>query len=265
MAFFKSLHPRQFFTVLHRIDQQSQVSVEPVRPSQRVFFTLFFVGLCLLLVNYAKFNGAFFWFYELFQSGDSLSLQRAFMYLRRDPFYELYLHAWWGFIHVLGFFILPALFIRCYLKERLNQHGLQWGAVHRHLKWYLVLVAPILCGVVVVSFRDDFASHYPFYRNAGRSWLDFLLWESIYIGQFVVLEFFFRGFMLNALRPAMGAQGILVMCLPYLMLHFSKPWIEATGALFFGLFLGILALHSRSIWGGVGVHVSIALAMDVAA
>ncbi|MGC1507556.1 CPBP family intramembrane glutamic endopeptidase [Ketobacter sp.] len=229
MAFFKSLHPRQFFTVLHRIDQQSQVSVEPVRPSQRVFFTLFFVGLCLLLVNYAKFNGAFFWFYELFQSGDSLSLQRAFMYLRRDPFYELYLHAWWGFIHVLGFFILPALFIRCYLKERLNQHGLQWGAVHRHLKWYLVLVAPILGGVVVV------------------------------------LEFFFRGFMLNALRPAMGAQGILVMCLPYLMLHFSKPWIEATGALFFGLFLGILALHSRSIWGGVGVHVSIALAMDVAA
>jgi len=48
------------------------------------------------------------------------------------------------------------------------------------------------------------------------------------------------------------------------MLHFTKPWLEATGAILFGLFLGVLAFRSRSIWGGVMVHISIALSMDIA-
>jgi membrane protease YdiL (CAAX protease family) len=53
--------------------------------------------------------------------------------------------------------------------------------------------------------------------------------------------------------------------LPYLMLHFPKLWPESFGAILFGFFLGVLALLSRSIWGGVGVHVGIALTMDIAA
>ena len=55
------------------------------------------------------------------------------------------------------------------------------------------------------------------------------------------------------------------MIVPYMMIHFPKPWLEASGAIFFGLFLGVLALHTRSIWGGVLVHISIALSMDIAA
>lgn len=55
------------------------------------------------------------------------------------------------------------------------------------------------------------------------------------------------------------------MCVPYLMIHFPKLWLEATGAILFGLFLGLLAMRSRSIWGGVAVHITIALAMDFAA
>jgi len=53
------------------------------------------------------------------------------------------------------------------------------------------------------------------------------------------------------------------MCLPYMMIHFSKPWPEAFGAITFGAMLGLLALRSRSIWGGVAVHFSLAIAMDV--
>ena len=40
--------------------------------------------------------------------------------------------------------------------------------------------------------------------------------------------------------------------------------LEATGSILFGLFLGVLALMSRSIWGGVMVHVAVALSMDLA-
>ena len=79
------------------------------------------------------------------------------------------------------------------------------------------------------------------------------------------LEFFFRGFLLHACRPAFGANAVFVMCVPYLMIHFAKPWPEATGAILFGLFLGILALRSRSIWGGAAVHMTVALSMDMLA
>ena len=49
------------------------------------------------------------------------------------------------------------------------------------------------------------------------------------------------------------------------MIHFSKPWLEASGAILFGLFLGVLAMRSRSIWGGVIVHIAVAASMDVVA
>ena len=124
---------------------------------------------------------------------------------------------------------------------------------------------PIVCFAFFVSFREDFVAVYPFYRQAHRSGFDLLVWECLYLSQFACLEFFFRGFLLHACKPAFGANAILVMCLPYLMIHFPKPWLEATGAIFFGLFLGMLALRTRSIWGGVLVYVSIALSMDLLA
>jgi len=90
-------------------------------------------------------------------------------------------------------------------------------------------------------------------RSLGKDFVK-LAWGFLYLVQFVCLEFFFRGFMLNALRPALGANAVFVMCVPYTMIHFPKLWPEAAGAMAFGLFLGLLALRSRSIWGGVAVH-----------
>ena len=39
----------------------------------------------------------------------------------------------------------------------------------------------------------------------------------------------------------------------------TTKWMEATGAILFGLFLGLLALRSRSIWGGFLVHAGVAV------
>lgn len=254
---------RPFFQLLENIDKESLQ--ERIYPQHRLFFAFMFIGVCLLFVHYAKYSNFFYGLMQFTTGLEGIEFRRWWHQLKQQPFYELYLHAWWGFVHVLGYFIAPWLFIRFYLKERLQQHGWQWGSVHQHWQWYALLTAPILCFVVIVSFGKDFSSHYPFYDYAHRSWLDLILWEMIYISQFIALEFFFRGFMLNSLKPAFGSNAIFVMCLPYLMIHFPKLWLEATGALLFGLFLGLLAMRSRSIWGGVGVHVTIALAMDIAA
>jgi membrane protease YdiL (CAAX protease family) len=57
--------------------------------------------------------------------------------------------------------------------------------------------------------------------------------------------------------------AIAVMVIPYTMIHFPKPWLEATGAIAFGFFLGLLALRSRSMIGGFAVHAIVALSMDL--
>jgi membrane protease YdiL (CAAX protease family) len=52
------------------------------------------------------------------------------------------------------------------------------------------------------------------------------------------------------------------MVVPYNMIHYGKTLSESLGAIFAGIILGTIALRTRSIWGGVFVHVAVALTMD---
>jgi membrane protease YdiL (CAAX protease family) len=119
--------------------------------------------------------------------------------------------------------------------------------------------------VIIASLSDSFRETYPFYRMANRSHFDLWSWELLYVVQFISLEFFFRGFLLQALRRVMGANAIFVMMIPYCMIHYGKPAPETFGAIGAGLVLGTLAMRTRSIWGGVLIHCGVAITMDVLA
>lgn len=258
-SLFGRLHPRQILRALDEIDTASP-SYTLSRPAalRRVVWVLACVSVSLLILHYAKFSNNL---QLLLDSLDPSYWPR----LAAAGWLELCSYLWWTLCHFLTFIVLPFLVIVFGFKQSVLDFGWRWNQVSEHWRGYLLLLSPILVFVVMVSFGEDFVNHYPFYDNAGRSWLDFLLWELLYMSQFVFLEFFFRGFMLNALRPALGANAIWVMCVPYMMIHLPKLALEATGAILFGLFLGILALQSRSIWGGVLVHAGVALSMDIAA
>lgn len=216
------------------------------------------MAVCLFLVHYAKYDYVFIsilrWYLD----------KEAFARVISSEFFELSLHTWWSFVHLVGYGLIPLIFGMSYLKLSIKEMGLGWGATSRNAWQYGVLAAPIVLFAWFASTRADFQALYPFYSFAGRSAFDFLAWECLYIIQFIALEFFFRGFLLQGSHYALGRwPAIFVMVIPYLMIHFQKPWLEAFGALPFGLLLGWLALHSRSIWGGVFVHVCIAISMDV--
>jgi membrane protease YdiL (CAAX protease family) len=49
------------------------------------------------------------------------------------------------------------------------------------------------------------------------------------------------------------------------MIHYGKPMPETFGAILAGLLLGTLAMRTRSIWGGVLIHIGVATTMDVMA
>lgn len=262
----KALDPRNILRALDEIDAEAP-SYTMTKPQalRRVFAVLACVSVCLLLMYYGKFSNNLQWSLELVAQWQNLSSDYYTTKLSSSGFWELAGYLWWTSIHCIGYVILPALLIRYVLKARVRDFGWQLNQAPQHWRGYLLLLSPILVFVYLVSLGKDFVAHYPFYSLAGRSWFDLLAWELLYLSQFVFLEFFFRGFILNALRPAIGANAVWVMCVPYLMIHFPKLWLEATGAILFGLFLGILALRSRSIWGGVMVHAGVAVSMDLAA
>ncbi len=183
---------------------------------------------------------------------------------RPDGYYSLWQLGYWAFTRIFGYVAIPLLALPLLPGVTIRDLGLSFKGFTSHLWLYGVLFCPVLVSVVIVSFRADFASYYPFYQEA-RGWHDMLVWELLYFAQFVALEFFFRGFMLHPLRRSMGAYAIFVMVVPYCMIHFGKPFLECFAAIIAGVVLGTLSLRTRSIWCGALIHISVAMTMDIAA
>jgi membrane protease YdiL (CAAX protease family) len=188
----------------------------------------------------------------------------AFMNVGADaPFHRL---VWWASWSAVGYFLLPALVIRLFLGERLRDYGLKLRGALSGLPIYLVMLAIMGPLVAWMSSYPRFQETYPFYRLAPGQplWPLFWSWELLYASQFIFLEFFFRGFILHGTKHRFGAYAILVMMVPYCMIHFTKPLPECLASIVAGLALGFMSLKTRSIWLGAALHISVALSMDFA-
>lgn len=216
--------------------------------------------------------------------GDRAHFERMFRVQGTiGPYRELESFAWWSGWRVFGYVALPLLVLqaaamwqRISPRHRADPGYERWPGRLRdyhvslrhffdHLWIYAVLFLCVLPAVLYASTTSEFRNTYPFYRLANRSAFDLWTWEALYAAQFVALEFFFRGFLLHGLRPALGSNAIFVMIVPYCMIHYGKPLPETLGAIGAGLILGALAMRTRSIWGGVLIHIGVATTMDVLA
>lgn len=180
-------------------------------------------------------------------------------------YWELLGFAWWSGWRVFGYVVMPMAVLACLRGEQIRDYHVSLRGFGKHLWIYAIMFALVLPAVAIASTTHAFRQTYPFYRIANRSYTDLGLWELLYAAQFFSLEFFFRGFVLQGLRRALGANAIFVMLVPYCMIHYGKPLPETLGALGAGLILGTLAMRTRSIWGGVLIHVGVAVTMDVLA
>jgi len=178
----------------------------------------------------------------------------------------LYAHLWWASLTIVLYLPLPMLLVTLVFRHRLRDYGLTLALKKQNLALYgamLLIMAPI---VFYVSTRTDFLSIYPFYRGAPLAPLGAVLaWEAAYGLQFVALEFFFRGFLVLGLERYIGRYAVWVAVVPYCMIHYHKPPLEAFAAIVAGIVLGEVARRTRSILGGVLVHLSVALSMDALA
>jgi membrane protease YdiL (CAAX protease family) len=182
-----------------------------------------------------------------------------------DPYWILRVKAWWVLWILIGSVALPAIVMACRPGNRLRDCNLSFRGFAQHFWIYVLLFVLVSPVIWLVSLTPEFYNYYPMYAQAGRSWADLLMWEGMYAGQFVAVEFFFRGFLVGGLSRYIGVLAVPVSVMPYMMIHFSKPWPEAAAAIFAGLILGWLAWKLKSIWGGVCLHCAVAVSMDLLA
>jgi hypothetical protein len=179
------------------------------------------------------------------------------------PYPDLHPHLFWASFKLVHYGLVPWLCIRFVLRSSARAHGFKLVWEPKVWALYLGLLAFVLPLVYLASQDPSFLRTYPKYAGAGASLEQLLLWEGAYAFQFLMLEFFFRGFLIFALARAIGSLSIFVMVVPYAMIHLSKPLPECLGAIVTGVVLGTISLRTGSIFGGVIVHSLVGLSMDL--
>lgn len=145
-----------------------------------------------------------------------------------------------------------------------------YGMTTKGFNWrpYAIMLAMMIPLITLAATQPDFLKVYPRLRLAffKTDYLHyFLIYEPFYLLGFVVLEWLFRGMLIIGLVRYLGHRVVLPMAVLYCVIHFGKPLGECISSFFGGYLLGIFAYYSRSIWGGIIVHMGIALFMDLGA
>ena len=126
------------------------------------------------------------------------------------PYPTLYPRVYWGLFKLVDYLLVPAVVIKLVFKERIRDFGFSGKITARLALLYLAMFLLVLPLVWIVSHLPVFLNTYPKYHGAAESWTQLVVWEATYGFQFLMLEFFFRGFMLKALARYIGHASIFV-------------------------------------------------------
>jgi membrane protease YdiL (CAAX protease family) len=229
------------------------------RTDYRPFVAL---AMCAVILTLQEYYGGRGYFDEVIRPALTRIAVHHPKVIRVAKYDELYSFGWWAASRVGGYVFPFAVWKLFFPQDSLLDMGLRVRGFFKHAWIYGAFLAIVLPTMLIVCRQPDFGSYYPFYKGASRSWLDLLVWEGMYFVQFFALEMFFRGFWLGALRRSFGSGAIFAMAVPYCMIHFGKPFLEANGAIVAGIALGSLSMRTKSIYQGFFVHITVAGLMD---
>lgn len=182
--------------------------------------------------------------------------------LPQSPLNTLFPHIYWACASVFIRILIPVGLITLTLGDHVRDYGYAlW--TRGHAKIYVGMYMFMLPLLVWASNQPDFIKKYPFYKQATTSAAHFIIYELAYGAQFAAGEAFFRGFVLFALYKRFGYNAILIMVIPYCMIHFGKPIPETLGSIVAGVVLGYMAIKSKSWLPGALLHWSVGFTMDV--
>ena len=213
-----------------------------------------------------------------------LSLMVVILFAARGsdlPFGHFFFHSntrnFTGFYDKLGYnlgglvlLVLPC-FVYWWFTDRREQPFYGFHARGVDLKPYFFLLSLMLPLLLWAGTQADFLETYPRYSKipVPDTYPHYEAYVGTYLlaygSDFVFTEFFFRGFIILAFARWFGHKAILPMCVFYVTIHFGKPLGETISSFFGGLLLGIIAYRTRSIYGGIIIHLGIAYLMELVA
>ncbi len=165
------------------------------------------------------------------------------------------------------FVVLIPVFIIWLIKDKSNQPFYGTRAI-KGIKPYLIMLLIMVPLIALASTQKDFLEMYPKAKFlaelelSSKKW-HYLFYELCYGFDFISIEFFFRGFLILSLLKICGPHCIIPVACFYCTIHFGKPMGEAISSFWGGLLLGIISYNTRSIWGGLIVHLGIAWLMEI--
>lgn len=166
---------------------------------------------------------------------------------------------------------LPLILLNSYLISN-QSDNLGINRKEIHLKPFFIILLIVTPFIFLSAFESGLNNYYPTYSYEGAAkvlgipnWITVLIYELFYGLDFFNVELMFRGFMVIGLVSFLGRDAVLPMAVFYCSIHFGKPPVEAISSLFGGYILGAIAYQTRSIWGGVIVHIGLAWLMELSA
>ena len=250
----------------------------------RFHFLLYFTPIVLGYLSYSLFNKDWqlwakpkFWLLIILAAAAFTGRSSIHLYLL--PYFETwqsYEHYAWlratiGTV-VRSCMLLAPLAIYWFFVDRKEQPYYGFTLKNFDTKPYFMMLLIMLPLIMIASTQSDFLGAYPRGQkfntldiHNAEHWRYFGLYELIYGLDFISIEFFFRGFMILAFVGILGPKAILPMAMFYVVIHWGKPAGELVSSFFGGTLLGIIAYYSKSILGGIIVHMGIAWLMEIGA
>lgn len=146
-----------------------------------------------------------------------------------------------------------------------------FGLGVKNFDWkpYLLMLLIMTPVILIAGTQTDFLAVYPKMKmilplpELSNTWYHKILFELSYGSDFFTIELFFRGLLVVGFIKLAGKDAIIPMACFYCCIHFGKPLGECISSYFGGILLGIIAFNTRSIWGGIVVHLGIAWMMEL--
>ena len=179
------------------------------------------------------------------------------------------------YLELVGSFMFRSVFIvlmLCIFRKLTDGHFGLFGLkrTSKYLRVYGLIYVLLLPMFFLVSLTPQFLEFYPkMYITAYEGamgwdrWQQIGLFELFYANDFIGVEGMFRGALVIGLARWLGPRAVLPMALTYMCIHLGKPDLELCSSVIGGYILGVLAWRTRHLWGGIIIHLGIAMFFEV--
>jgi len=179
------------------------------------------------------------------------------------------------YLELVGSFMFRSVFIvmmLCIFRKLTDGHFGLFGLKRsgKYLRVYALIFVLLLPLFLYVSFTPQFLNFYPKMDIASYDgalgwarWQLIGLFELFYANDFIGVEGMFRGALVIGMSRWLGCRAVLPMTLVYMCIHLGKPDLELCSSVIGGYILGILAWRTHHLWGGIIIHLGIAMFFEV--